>query len=212
MKYNTLIFDLDGTLSDPKEGIIRSINYALERHGFDQYPEESLLFCIGPPLDQSLKQLTKVTDETILHALVATFRERYARVGYSENVIYAGIKEVLTTLREKDDIKIGLCTSKRVDFAHQILDMFGLSDFFDFVDGGEIGVHKENQLERLLDSKTITPQSVMIGDRYIDIEAAHANHLDAAGVLWGYGSEQELSACRPRFLFETPEQLISLID
>lgn len=210
MTYDTLIFDLDGTISDPKDGIIRSINYALKSHGMDPYPETDLLFCIGPPLDQSLKTLTGISDLSEISVLVAKFRERYAELGYAENQLYGGIKPLLSRLKGRTGVNIGLCTAKRVDFAHQILEMFKISEFFDFVDGGDIGLDKATQLRRLLKNGTITPQSVMIGDRYVDIEAAHENSLDAAGVLWGYGSYDELSKYNPKYLFKTPDQLKTL--
>lgn len=212
MACKTLIFDLDGTISDPKEGIVKSINHALTVQGYPTQKEEDLLFCIGPPLDQSFTELTGKTDQSLVKALVHSFRERYAKIGYAENKLYPGIEETLIRIRKKRDIRLGLCTSKRVDFAHQILKMFDLHHLFDFIDGGEIGLHKHMQLSQLLEQGVISRDSIMIGDRYIDLEAARKNNLDAAGVLWGYGSHAELSAHQPAYLFETPDQLIKLIN
>ncbi len=212
MRYQTLVFDLDGTISDPKDGIVRSLNYALDQHGFEQRVEDDLLWCIGPPLDQSFSILVKGADKNLIASLVASYRERYTDVGYSENILYAGIKETLELIGQTPGTKIGLCTSKRVDFADQILKMFDLYDLFDFVNGGEIGIEKSEQLSGLLKDKVIDSKAIMIGDRSFDLVAANNNKLASAGVLWGYGSIKELKEYQPTFLFQTPGDLISLIS
>ena len=132
-----LLFDLDGTLSDPLEGIGRSINYALEHFGFAPLTMAELAAYVGPPLDQTFRTLTGASVESDVLALVAKYRERYADVGYSENVLYPGIPEALSQL-ETAGVSMGICTSKRVDFAEKILRMFGLRAHFRFVNGGEI--------------------------------------------------------------------------
>jgi phosphoglycolate phosphatase len=108
-------------------------------------------------------------------------------------------------------MKLGVCTSKRVDAAEKILDLFGLSAYFSFVSGGEIGRHKWQQLQELLANGVITQSAVMVGDRSVDITAAHRNGLQAAGVLWGHGSREELEGERPRYLFASPEELLHLV-
>lgn len=136
-----LLFDLDGTLSDPLVGIGRSINYALSHFGCAPLELSQLAAYVGPPLDQTFRTLTAATGDDDIHALVAKYRERYAEVGYSENVLYPGIPEALTALAASG-IPMGICTSKRADFAEKILEMFGLRKHFRFVSGGEIGVQK----------------------------------------------------------------------
>ena len=212
MTYQTLVFDLDGTISDPKDGIVRSLNYALDQHGFEKKIENDLLWCIGPPLDQSFSILIKDANNHLIASLVASYRERYTDIGYAENVLYPGIKEVLENISQTAGIKIGLCTSKRVDFAEQILKRFDLYDLFDFVNGGEIGIEKSDQLSGLLKDRVIDSRAIMIGDRSFDLVAANKNRLDSAGVLWGYGSIEELEACQPTFIVETPSDLIGLIS
>ena len=117
MKYDFLIFDLDGTISDPKKGIVRSMNAALKCHGFAERGEEELSTLIGPPLDAAFAALVSTTDSALIGSLVSKFRERYSDVGYSENVLYPGVAEALEQLSSISDIQLGICTSKRVDFA-----------------------------------------------------------------------------------------------
>ena len=107
-------------------------------------------------------------------------------------------------------IPLGVCTSKRQDFAEQIPEMFGLRRHFEFVSGGEIGTPKWRQIEALLASGQVSKVSVMVGDRAVDVEAAHRNGLNAAGVLWGYGSAAELAQARPRYSFASPADLHEL--
>lgn len=210
MQYDFLIFDLDGTISDPKDGIVRSFNYSLEHHGFETRNEEDIAICIGPPLDKTFSHLTRQTDKRLLTSLVSKYRERYAEVGYSENVLYDGIRESLTELHKTDKSRLAICTSKRADFAEKILKMFGLLDMFEFVNGGDIGVEKWQQLGQLLSDSVISRESIMIGDRSYDLVAAHKNNLQSAGVLWGYGSKAELLKENPKHLFSNPAQLMEL--
>jgi phosphoglycolate phosphatase len=207
--YDFVVFDLDGTLSDPLVGIGRSINYALSHFGYAELPLEDLAVHVGPPLDQSFSLITGVTSLSALEDLVTKYRERYGEIGYSENILYRGIPPVLHALSQSG-MKLGVCTSKRVDMAEKILKLFGLSSYFGFVSGGEIGRHKWQQLQELLESGVITQSSVMVGDRSVDITAARRNGLDAAGVLWGHGSREELEAEQPRYLFSTPDELLGL--
>ncbi|STQ91147.1 HAD-IA family hydrolase [Iodobacter fluviatilis] len=205
-----LLFDLDGTISDPFTGISRSINYALESRGYPQQAGASLAQYIGPPLDVSFKLITGVNDDAEIAALVAKYRERYAEVGYSENTLYPGIVEALQMLRTQN-IPMGICTSKRADFADKILNLFGISDYFDFISGGDIGIHKWQQIESLLASQSISRQTLMIGDRAVDLQAAHINGLNACGVLWGYGSLGELEAESPSCILTKTKELGLLI-
>lgn len=207
--HDLILFDLDGTLSDPLVGIGRSINYALTHYGYPARELEQLSAYIGPPLDESFKALTGVSTPSHIEALVAKYRERYAEVGYSENVLYPGIPEVLRALSDAG-IPMGVCTSKRVDFAEQILEMFGLRAHFRFVSGGEIGIHKWQQIQSLLADGQVSTASVMVGDRAVDMLAAHRNGLQAAGVLWGHGTREELTREQPRYVFASVAELLTL--
>src|SRR2546423_10392300 len=204
--HDALLFDLDGTLSDPLVGIGRSINYALAHFGYPELPLSHLAVHVGPPLDQAFSSITGLRSSSALGGFVAKYRERYGEIGYSENVLYPGIPEALHSLVGAG-IPLGVCTSKRTDFAEKNLELFGLRSYFSFVCGGEIGTHKWQQIQDLLAKGAVSQSTVMIGDRAVDINAAHRNGLPAAGVLWGYGSREELGAEQPRYLFSTPQEL-----
>ncbi len=212
MKYENLIFDLDGTISDPKVGIVRSLNYALEAHSYETRQASELCQFIGPPLDHTFSSLVESSDSTLIQSLVSKYRERYADIGYAENTLYSGIPEALRQLNEIKGLRIGICTSKRADFAKRIIEMFSLQDFFCFVNGGDVGIEKWQQLEALLEEGEITQNSIMIGDRFVDITAAHKNNLLSAGVLWGYGSEAELTQHNPLHLLKSPDELTRLMS
>lgn len=208
--HDLILFDLDGTLSDPIVGIGRSINHALSHFGYPERELHELAVHIGPPLDHAFKSITGIEAPDELAAFVVKYRERYGEVGYSENALYDGVPEALRTLSQAG-VPLGVCTSKRVDFAEQILHMFGLRSYFRFVSGGEIGVHKWQQIEGLLRQGLVSSSTVMVGDRAVDVVAAHRNGLCAAGVLWGYGSRAELENERPRYLFSSPVELKGLM-
>jgi len=147
-----LVFDLDGTLSDPSVGIGRSLNHALEHYGHPPIPANEVPQYIGPPLDHAFRsRLVGATPEHI-GELVAKYRKRYAELGFAENVIYPGIAEALYAL-DAAGIPLGLCTSKRADFAENILELFDLSDYFRFVSGGDIA-------RLLIDNELISESAV----------------------------------------------------
>jgi len=210
MPYEVLIFDLDGTLSDPKEGIVLSTNYALAAYGYPALSPEAVEVFIGPPLDDAFRQITGLADADRLAALITKYREDYAHRGYAANTLYPGIAAALEMFTGQG-IRLAVCTSKRVDFAEAILQLHGIRDYFEFVDGGDVGIRKWQQLQTLLESGILPENSVMIGDRDIDLVAAHHNGLDSAGVLWGYGSRRELLAQNPTHLLDEPAQLVELV-
>jgi phosphoglycolate phosphatase len=207
LRVGALIFDLDGTLSDPAVGIGRSLNYALDALGYRCLTTAEVCPLVGAPLDWAFRQVVPdASDDTVL-ALVAKYRERYGDIGYAENLLYPGIAEALTQL-SADSVRMGVCTSKRVDFAERILDMFGLRGHFSFVSGGDVGVAKRAQLRTLVEQHEVARTSIMIGDRAVDIEAARANGLAAVGVLWGYGAGAELLAAAPDRILRSPAELV----
>ncbi|MBL1419388.1 MAG: HAD-IA family hydrolase [Alphaproteobacteria bacterium] len=209
MPYEMLIFDLDGTLADPQLGYVNSINYALKTHGLPLQTAENMAQYIGPPLDQTMLVLAD-DDPQLAEKLIVSYRENYTLTGYQENLVYDGIEEVLQKLYDMPNIRLGVCTSKREDFAIRILKMHGLFDFFEFVSGANEGTSKSQQLAALLASGKAPKNSIMIGDRLYDMRAAKNNQLDKAGVLWGFGSADELNEYNPQFIFDQPHQLLQL--
>ena len=203
---STIILDLDGTISDPSLGICRCFNHALQTLGFATYADSVIANEIGPPLDVSFKKLVPGLDEQLIAILVAAYRQRYAEVGYSENTVYPQIPLLLEKL-SASGIQLAVCTSKRVDFATKILSMFDLLEYFSFVDGGDIGISKGQQLATLLAQQQINTQAIMVGDRNVDIFAAQQNDLCSIGVLWGFGCKQELLDAKADYIVASVSEL-----
>jgi phosphoglycolate phosphatase len=205
-----LMFDLDGTLSDPLEGIARSINYALSHFGHETLPVSAVGAFVGPPLDESFRTITGIRKDGKIRAFIAKYRECYFETGFAENTLYPGIREILAELSGRG-AAMGICTSKRQDIAEKILTLFGIRHHFHFVSGGDVGIRKWQQIESLLAVKAIPHHCIMIGDRDVDLSAAHRNGIRSAGVLWGYGSVSELEACSPLWLLENPSDLLQIL-
>lgn len=201
-----LVFDLDGTISDPSLGIARCLNYSLAEHGLSEVSSEQVAAAIGPPLDETFCKFQPGSDPSVTASLVAKYRERYAEVGYAENRLYPGMAEALQVLSSAG-LRMGICTSKRRDFAIRILDMFRLRSHFCFVDGGDVGIKKREQLAGLLRSAQIDQNAIMIGDRAVDILSAKANGLRSAGVLWGFGDLAELQGAGADIILSDPSEL-----
>ncbi|QOZ69859.1 HAD family hydrolase [Bradyrhizobium arachidis] len=189
----TIYFDLDGTLTNPKPGITRSIQYALERLNVAVPSEDELVWCIGPPLHASLEKLTgssELADRALL-----LYRERFSDVGLFENEAYGGIKDTLSSIAATHQ-RIFVATSKPAVYATRIIDHFGLRPYFERVFGSELDgtrVDKRDLLRYALDEARVDPaDAIMIGDRSHDVVGARTNGMTAIGVLYGYGSEAEL--------------------
>ena len=208
MAQDFIVFDLDGTISDPKDGIVRSMNYALAEHGLAVRSEQELQRYIGPPLDSTFKELSNSSDSKLILSLVAKYRERYSEVGFSENKLYEGVVSSLESLNQHTPLAV--CTSKRADFAERILTLFEIRHLFEFVNGGDVGITKVAQLSDLRSAGTIGSGSIMVGDRNVDLIAAHQNGLKSVGVLWGYGDYEELSFEQPSMILQSPSELIKI--
>ena len=205
MPYS-LVFDLDGTISDPSLGIWRSVNYALQAFDYPDVPRETVADLIGPPIDRTFTRLTGTRSNSEIHALVAKFRERYSDIGYAENVLYPEIRNILERLTNRGN-SMGVCTGKRVDFAERILERFEIRQLFSFVDGGDVGISKQQQLTSLRASGVLG-EGCMIGDRASDIEAAQPLGMQTIGVAWGFGSRIEL-ACADTIM-DRPTELLGI--
>ncbi len=204
-----LVFDLDGTLSDPALGIGRCLNHALAAYGYRTIPEPEFGSCVGPGLDVSFRKVAGELAEDRVRELVAKYRERYGSVGFKENVLYPGIPEALASLSERG-VPMGLCTTKRADFAERILEHFGLRHHFAFISGGDMGIPKADQLRDLLAAGAIGRDATMIGDRDLDIVAGKAHGLRTVGVLWGHGGREELQTAEADLLVAEPRELLGM--
>lgn len=164
---------------------------------------------IGPPLTEIFEHFLGALDSEVMLALVGKYRERYASVGYAENQVYDDIPAIVSQL-SANGYRLGICTSKRADNAARILDMFGLSSHFSFVDGGDVGVEKRHQIRSLVANGLPAATTIMIGDRAVDVAAGKLNGVASAGVLWGFGERPELEAAAPDHLLESPGELLNL--
>ena len=207
MAYSTIFFDLDGTLTDSAEGIIKSIEYAFDCCGILAAGTDFTKY-IGPSLRESFHNHTD--DPNVVSAMIEAYRVRYSRKGVFENRLYPGIKEVLTSLYEKGHT-LCLATAKPEAFALQVLDQHGLLDFFTFTACASLDKCRETKdavlayaLENVPGNKR---EMLMVGDREHDILGAAAHGLDAVGVLYGFGTKEELEACSPIYIAGTVADL-----
>lgn len=204
-----LFFDLDGTLTDPKEGIVASFVYALDKLGRSDLTAANLDWCIGPPLRESFAILLETTDPDLVETAVSLYREYFATTGLFENFVYPEVVETLQLL--KQDFRLVIATSKPAVYARQILEKFELAEFFEAIYGAELDGRYSNKGELIgliLDREQLSPDQVlMIGDREHDILGARKNTVLAGGVTYGYGSEAELTEAGAAYLFHRPSQI-----
>lgn len=232
--YQYILFDLDGTLTDPKIGITSCVQYALHKFGIEEPDLDKLEPFIGPPLLDSFREFYGFDDETGQQA-VAYYRERFTDIGLFENEIYPGIAQMLERL-QKSGRHLAVASSKPAVFVKRILEHFGILAYFDVVVGSELDgtrVKKEevveealrqllyggNQVndvstEMLTDKKEIDDMCmesrhdiVMVGDRKYDIEGAKAYRIDSVGVAYGYAADGELEEAGADMIVETVEEL-----
>ena len=214
MRYTTALFDLDGTLTDPGEGITRSVAYALERYGITVGDRRELYGFIGPPLADSFMTYYGFSRERAAEA-VEVYREYFSDRGIFENDVYPGVPEMLEKLRSSG-VRLAVATSKPEQFADTILEHFGLSGFFEAVGGAsmdETRVSKHDVIERALSMLGSAGRAgtVMVGDRSYDISGAKSTGIASVGVLYGYGGREELEAAGADRLAETPEDVAKII-
>jgi len=200
-----IFFDLDGTLTDPKAGITRSIQYALEKLSKPVPSEEALTWCIGPPLLASFEALTG--DAELAPRALALYRERFSDIGLFENKVYPGIKDMLGAL----DVPLYVATSKPHVYAQRILDHFELSGYFQQIFGAELDGTRSDKSEllafTLAQSGHPAAASLMVGDRKHDIIGAVNNGMTALGVLYGYGDREELETAGAADVFNSVKEL-----
>lgn len=207
-----VLLDLDGTLTDPKPGITGCISYALTELGQASPPPDELTWCIGPPLRGSFCEL--IGEERADEAL-AKYRERFSDVGLFENDIYPEILEALEAMKGRG-YGLALATSKPLVYAERIVEHFGLRHVFDSLYGSELDGSRTDKAELIgyiLTTEGISPQeAVMVGDRRHDIEGAARNGVRGIGVLYGYGSEEELTQAGAVRLCQRPGDIPGAVE
>ena len=213
MQYTHAFFDLDGTLTDSAPGIINSVCYALQKLGIEPPPKESLTCFIGPPLSWSFSTYFGM-DEAMAQRAVDTYREYYRAGGMLENSVYPGVVDLLKRLSDAGIICV-LATSKPHIFANRILQHFSLDPYFSLVSGPELDGTRGEKSEVIayaLEQLGIDPHcALMIGDREHDVLGAKQFDMDSAGVLWGFGSEEELYRAGATYLCHTTDEVGALL-
>jgi phosphoglycolate phosphatase len=209
-----VLFDLDGTLTDPREGIVACLKYALLGLGHDCPSDLDLARFIGPPLKESFAVLLHTADRKQINAAVELYRQRFSSKGMLENTVYPGIHSALTTLRGRGAL-LFVTTSKPRVFAERIVEHFGLKEYFCAVYGSELDGTRSDKSEliaHVLQAESLSPHStVMVGDRAHDVVGAKVHGVFPIGVLWGYGSSDELIAAGATTLCAKPETLDNML-
>jgi phosphoglycolate phosphatase len=208
----TLLFDLDGTLTDNFEGIANCIRYALTRMDVPHPDTATLRACVGPPLRETLPRLIGNADTATTERAIGLYRERFSVLGWRENAVYAGVPDMLAAATRAGP-RAFLCTSKPQRFAEKIAAHFGLAPFLTGVYGAALDGtldDKADLLAHLLARESLDgARCLMIGDRRHDIHAARRNGAASIGVLWGYGSRDELAGAGADVLIAAPSDLPS---
>lgn len=212
--YKYLLFDLDGTLTDPGIGITNSVIYALRKFDIEVGDRSALYGFIGPPLKDSFKKYYGFSDEQSDLAIMY-YREYFRKQGIFENELYDGIHDLLTQLKAKGKTLI-VATSKPEVFALEILRHFELYDYFDFVAGAtmnDVRNKKADIIKYALENCNISDKAsaVMIGDREHDIKGANESGLDSIGVLFGYGTCDELKNAGASFIADSPMDILRYV-
>ncbi len=209
-----LFFDLDGTLTDPAEGMTKCMQYSLEKLGKTAPQRPSLLRFIGLPLTDIFSELLTTDNTATIELGCQYYRERFARIGLFENRVYDDIPQVLEALSH-DRYALWLVTAKPTPFAIRILEHFDLFSYFKGIYGSELDgslTEKKDIITHILASEAISPdQAIMIGDRDMDVIGAHDNGLEAVAVSWGFGTQEELKAANPAEIVNTPFHLLETL-
>ena len=212
-----VFFDLDGTLTDPAPGIVASFQHAQQALGREPWPAARLRGFIGPPLEHAMKQLFEGEDETLLGRAIQRYREHFAVHGMFDNRVYPGIQQALEALAAAG-VRLSIATSKPQIFADSIVDHFDLRQYLTRVYGSELGGERSDKSELLahaLKSEGLSAGSLtrvaMVGDRQHDIVGAKTHGMLSVGVLWGYGTLQELGGTQPDRLVIDVADLASVL-
>lgn len=210
IKIENILFDLDGTLTDPRVGITRSIQYAIKKLGRPVPAVDDLLWCIGPPLQESLRKLLS-PDAGQADTALSFYRERFHVVGKFENEVYPGIPEILDGLNAQA-FNLFVATSKPVVFARDIIAHFDLEHFFKRVYGSELNgdlTDKGALISHILRNERIAaPRTLMVGDRSYDIFGAKKHGVCSLGVTYGYGTKKELIEAGADFIAASPREIM----
>ena len=213
MKYGSILFDLDGTLTDPYPGIKNSIKYSLRKFNIIEEDDNKLKLFVGPPLEKLFMEYYSF-DKSTAQKAVGYYREYFSEKGMYENTLYAGIEDVLKELNGKN-IECMVATSKPEIFAQKILAYFRMDIYFKHIVGSDMAgtfVEKEDIIRGIIEKYGLNiRETVMIGDRKYDITGANKNGIDSIAVLYGYGSREELEGESPKYLARSVMELLKIL-
>lgn len=212
--YDAVLFDFDGTIADTGEGIFKGVYYVLDAMGIDHPEPEALRYFIGPPLNESFRTLFGLDEEQCVDA-IATYREYYSVKGIFELTLYDGMEKLFRQLKERN-IKMGISSAKPEVFLKRIVDHLDMVELFDAVTGNDLDyVHSSKDLiiKRAMELMDLPPDAkvLMVGDRYLDIHGAKEVGIDSAGVLFGYGSQEEFEKAGADYIVGDTEELFEII-
>ena len=214
-KLTSILFDMDGTLIDPSEGIFDSLRYALQKLDVPQPPAEAFPSFIGPPLRMIFSRLLNTEDKEALEHAVALYRERYADTGLYQCVVYDGIFTILEDLAQRGK-DLYVATIKPDPYARKILAHTGLAPFFRAIHGSDLSGsldEKDRLVKGVLDDHGLnSTDCIMVGDRYMDIEAADANNMRSIGVAYGFGTREELLKTGARHIADSPGDIVKIVE
>ena len=213
-RQTIILFDLDGTLTDSAEGVIRSMQHMQEKMGIEKWADEDLTFVVGPPLMKTFTEDFAMDSETAEKALVF-FRERYTTVGLFENKVYPGVVEMLAALKAKGK-RMAVATSKKEETAVRILEHFDIAKYFEVI-GGDNRAEGRDTKAKVIDyvlecMKADKNDVIMVGDRKFDVEGAHAIGIPCIAVEYGYGDRAEFEACGADCIAATAEDVANLLE
>jgi phosphoglycolate phosphatase len=210
-----ILFDLDGTLTDSRPGIVRCLQHALTGLGCEPPPEPELVRCIGPPLASGFEKLLATTSPVLIERALTAYRERYEEIGMFESALYPGVQKAITALATLDHA-LYVVTSKPAVYARRVLEHFHINGIFTGIYGPELTDRqytKGSLIHTALENHGIDrTAAVMIGDRAEDIMGARQNNLASVGVTWGYGSREELNTAAPDCIVESVAALMEYIE
>ncbi len=213
--YDYVIFDFDGTIADTGEGILKSLQYSFEQMGHEVPDLSNLKKFIGPPIHYSYVTFYGI-DETEVEQYIKKYRERYRKIGIFECFVYDGMIETLKTLRN-NGVKIGIASSKPIKLVYDVMDYLKLTEYFDAVVGTQFDDSNHpgktdlvlQSMEKLGDADK--KRTLMVGDRYFDIDGAAGAGVDSAGVTYGYGSREEFIEHGATYIVDSPHEILNIV-